>query len=96
MEIIAKFYNSIASILDDDTIQNNSNNSEISDISEIIALLFSRMRVITRLFLLGSRALCPAPVMTHYNTIMRVRTLLFRTKNGRSLYTIMPWFLFLR
>ena len=40
MEIIAKFYNSISSIFDDDIMKYNCNNSVISDISEIIALLF--------------------------------------------------------
>ena len=40
MEIIAKIYNSISSIFGDDIMKYNRNNSKISDISEIIALLF--------------------------------------------------------
>ena len=40
MEIIAKFYNSISSIFEDVIMKYNCNNSEISDISVIIVLLF--------------------------------------------------------
>ena len=39
IEIIEFFYNSIASIFDNDIMKNNCNNSKISDISDIIALL---------------------------------------------------------
>ena len=76
MEIIAKFYGAISTIFEDDIMKYNCNNGDISDIIEMIVL--SLIRVITRLFLLGSRAPGPTPVMTHYNTIIRVRTLLFR------------------
>ena len=81
----------MSSISDYDIMKYNCDNSDISEISKIIALLFHLCDLYHYYCYsgVGPGALLQTPERTHYITIMRVYFSLFTTKNGVSLYAIM-------
>ena len=74
------FYNSISSILDDDIIEINWNNSDISEISRIIALLFHLCNLYHYYFYSG---VGPGALLQREHVISLLCTFIFHYSAGK-------------